>query len=219
MIYRSSVKGYLGGENLNNSWNKVIYKIWSPIYDEIFNSYLFLNARRRIFEEISFNSREKVLFVGVGTGADLELIKHFDLEITAIDLSTDMLKKAMEKYENTSITFLEMDAQNMEFNNESFDYIVGSLVLSVVPDANKCFQEMIRVLKQDGKIIIFDKFISKNKQLSLPKKLLRPFIRVLGTDIGLRFEDLYPRHGKNLKIVEDQSIMMNGMYRKIIICK
>ncbi|MFE4429104.1 class I SAM-dependent methyltransferase [Peribacillus butanolivorans] len=204
---------------MNNSWNKVIYKIWSPIYDKIFNSNLFFNARRRIFEEISFNNREKVLFVGVGTGADLELIKHFDLEVTAIDLSTDMLKKAMEKYENTSITFLEMDAQNMEFNNESFDYIVGSLVLSVVPDANKCFQEMIRVLKQDGKIIIFDKFISKNKQLSLPKKLLRPFIRVLGTDIGLRFEDLYRRHGKNLKIVEDQSIMMNGMYRKIIICK
>ncbi|MET3319491.1 UNVERIFIED_ORG: ubiquinone/menaquinone biosynthesis C-methylase UbiE [Peribacillus simplex] len=204
---------------MNNSWNKVIYKIWSPIYDKIFNSNLFFNARRRIFEEISFNNREKVLFVGVGTGADLELIKHFDLEITAIDLSTDMLKKAMEKYENTSITFLEMDAQNMEFNNESFDYIVGSLVLSVVPDANKCFQEMIRVLKQDGKIIIFDKFISKNKQLSLPKKLLRPFIRVLGTDIGLRFEDLYRRHSKNLKIVEDQSIMMNGMYRKIIICK
>ncbi|MFF5399349.1 class I SAM-dependent methyltransferase [Peribacillus butanolivorans] len=204
---------------MNNSWNKVIYKIWSPIYDKIFNSNLFFNARRRVFDEISFNSRDKVLFVGVGTGADIELIKHFDLEITAIDLSTDMLKKAMEKYENTSITFLEMDAQNMEFNNESFDYIVGSLVLSVVPDANKCFQEMIRVLKQDGKIIIFDKFISKNKQLSLPKKLLRPFIRVLGTDIGLRFEDLYRRHGKNLKIVEDQSIMMNGMYRKIIICK
>ncbi|KON71334.1 phosphatidylethanolamine N-methyltransferase [Peribacillus butanolivorans] len=204
---------------MNNSWNKVIYKIWSPIYDKIFNSNLFFNARRRVFDEISFNSRDKVLFVGVGTGADIELIKHFDLEITAMDLSTDMLKKAMEKYENTSITFLEMDAQNMEFNNESFDYIVGNLVLSVVPDANKCFQEMIRVLKQDGKIIIFDKFISKNKQLSLPKKLLRPFIRVLGTDIGLRFEDLYRRHGKNLKIVEDQSIMMNGMYRKIIICK
>ncbi|MFD6442875.1 class I SAM-dependent methyltransferase, partial [Peribacillus sp. NPDC060186] len=108
---------------MNNSWNKVIYKIWSPIYDKIFNSYLFLNARRKVFEEISFNSRDKVLFVGVGTGADIELIKHFDLEITAIDLSKDMLKKAREKYRNTSITFLEMDAQNMEFNNESFDYI------------------------------------------------------------------------------------------------
>ena len=66
---------------------------------------LFLKARKSIFEEISFHDNAKVLFVGVGTGADLELIKHLDLEITAIDLSADMLKKAMVKYGDTSITF------------------------------------------------------------------------------------------------------------------
>ncbi|MGG0409195.1 class I SAM-dependent methyltransferase [Peribacillus simplex] len=204
---------------MNNSWNKVIYKGWSPIYDKIFNSHLFLDARKRIFEEIHFIDDAKVLFVGVGTGADLELIKNLDLEITAIDLSAHMLKKAMEKFDNTSINFLEMDAQHMEFENESFDYIVGSLVLSVVPDANECLQEMIRVLKGEGKIIIFDKFISKDERLSLPKKLLRPIIRFLGTDIGLRFEDLFSRHDKNMKIEEDRPVMLNGMYRKIIISK
>lgn len=44
-----------------------------------------------------------------------------------------------------------MDAQNIEFENESFDYVIASLILSVVPDATKCFQEMTRVLKQEGK--------------------------------------------------------------------
>lgn len=203
---------------LNNSWNKVIYKVWSPIYDKTFSA-LFLKARKSIFEEISFHDNAKVLFVGVGTGADLELIKHLDLEITAIDLSADMLKKAMVKYGDRPITFLEMDAQHMEFDNESFDYIVGSLVLSVVPDANECLKEMIRVLKGEGKIIIFDKFISKDERLSLPKKLLRPIIRFLGTDIGLRFEDLFSRHEKKMKMEENRSIMLNGMYRKIIISK
>ncbi|MDP1420678.1 class I SAM-dependent methyltransferase [Peribacillus simplex] len=204
---------------MNNSWNKVIYKGWSPIYDKIFNSYLFLDARKRIFEEMHFLDDAKVLFVGVGTGADLELIKNLDLEITAIDLSADMLKKAMGKFDDASISFLEMDAQHMEFADESFDYIVGSLVLSVVPDANECLQEMIRVLKGEGKIIIFDKFISKDERLSLPKKLLRLIIRFLGTDIGLRFEDLFSRHDKNMKIEEDRPVMLNGMYRKIIISK
>lgn len=46
-----------------------------------------------MFEELDFHDHAKVLFVGVGTGADLELIKNLDLEITAIDLSADMLKK------------------------------------------------------------------------------------------------------------------------------
>ncbi|WP_367408989.1 class I SAM-dependent methyltransferase [Peribacillus frigoritolerans] len=114
----------------------------------------------------------------------MELIKKLDLEITAIDLSADMLKKAMGKFDDASIHFLEMDAQHMEFANESFDYVVGSLVLSVVPDANECLREMTRVVKGEGKIILFDKFISKDERLSLPKKLLRPIIRFLGTDIA-----------------------------------
>ncbi len=204
---------------LNNSWNKVIYKFWSPVYDKIFNSHLFLDARKRLFEEMDFHDHAKVLFVGVGTGADLELIKNLDLEITAIDLSADMLKKAMGKFDDASISFLEMDAQHMEFANESFDYVVGSLVLSVVPDANECLREMIRVVKGEGKIILFDKFISKDERLSVPKKLLRPIIRFLGTDIGLRFEDLFSGHEKNMEIEEDRPIMLNGMYRKIIISK
>ncbi|MED3786028.1 class I SAM-dependent methyltransferase [Peribacillus frigoritolerans] len=204
---------------MNNSWNKVIYKFWSPVYDKIFNSHLFLDARKRMFEELDFHDHAKVLFVGVGTGADLELIKNLDLEITAIDLSADMLKKAMGKFDDASINFLEMDAQHMEFTNESFDYVVGSLVLSVVLDANECLREMIRVVKGEGKIILFDKFISKDERLSLPKKLLRPIIRFLGTDIGLRFEDLFSGHGDIMEIVEDRPIMLNGMYRKIIISK
>ncbi|PAK41338.1 class I SAM-dependent methyltransferase [Peribacillus simplex] len=204
---------------MNNSWNKVIYKFWSPVYDKIFNSHLFLDARKRMFEELDFHDHAKVLFVGVGTGAELELIKNLDLEITAIDLSADMLKKAMGKFDDASISFLEMDAQHMEFANESFDYVVGSLILSVVPDANECLREMIRVVKGEGKIILFDKFISKDERLSVPKKLLRPIIRFLGTDIGLRFEDLFSGHEKNMEIEEDRPIMLNGMYRKIIISK
>ena len=72
------------------------------------------------------------MFVGVGTGADLELINYSDLDITAIDYSPDMLGKARKKFKNSTITFLEMDAQNMQFDNESFDYVIASLILSVL---------------------------------------------------------------------------------------
>lgn len=201
---------------MNNLWNKCIYKVASPMYDKFFNAGVFLKARKKIFQETPFNKEQKILFVGVGTGADLELINHTELDITAIDYSPDMLGKAKIKFTNSSINFLEMDAQNMDFENDSFDYIVASLILSVVPDADTCFQEMTRVLKQDGKIIIFDKFAPKNKKLSLPKVLLRPIISLLGTDIGRSFEELLH---KNVKVEEDEPIMLNGMYRKIIVSK
>lgn len=204
---------------MNNSWNKVIYRIWSPIYDLFFNSGVFLKARRQIFEQIPFKSGQKVLFVGAGTGADLELINSSNLNITAIDFSPEMLCRARKKFKNSTIKFIEMDAQNMKFKNETFDYVVASLILSVVPDADKCLSEMARVLKNEGNIIIFDKFVSNEQTLSLPKKILRPLIKVLGTDIGLNFEELYRRNNVNLMISEDKDVMMNGMYRKIIISK
>ncbi|MBD8007284.1 class I SAM-dependent methyltransferase [Bacillus norwichensis] len=204
---------------MNNAWNKIIYKIGSPIYDKFFNSGIFLKARTQIFQQIQFNHNQKILFVGVGTGADLELIGHSDLDITAIDYSPDMLEIAKRKFENSSIHFLEMDAQNMGFGDDSFDYIVASLILSVVPDANKCFSEITRVLKPDGKIIIFDKFVPENEKLSIPKILLRPFIKVLGTDIGRSFEEILQNNQNDVKVEEDAPIMLNGMYRKLIISK
>lgn len=204
---------------MNNTWNKFIYKIGSPIYDRFFNSGIFLNARKQIFQDIPFDKKQKILFVGVGTGADLELINHSDFDIIAIDYSPDMLDKARIKFRNSTIKFLEMDAQNMAFDNETFDYVVASLILSVVPNVNSCFKEMVRVLQKDGKIIIFDKFTPKNSKLSLPKMLLRPIVKVLGTDIGRSFEEIFHNNNKNIIVEEDTPLMLKGMYRKIIIGK
>lgn len=54
------------------------------------------------------------MFFGVGTGADLEIVNYSDLDIIAIDYSPDMLRKAKTKFEDSTIKFLEMDAQDMD---------------------------------------------------------------------------------------------------------
>lgn len=200
-------------------WNKIIYKIGSSFYDKFFNTGIFLKTRKKIFQEVPFQSKQKILFVGIGTGADLEFINYVDYDITAIDYSPDMLNKARNKFKHSSIKFLEMDAQKMVFEEESFDYIVASLILSVVPDENKCFGEMIRVLKKDGRILIFDKFAPKDQKISLTKKLLRPFISMLGTDIGRSFEKLIIQNKQRIKVEKDNPVMLNGMYRYIEVIK
>lgn len=177
-------------------------------------------SRMKVFEQESFTKDQKILFVGVGTGADLEQIEDREqLDITAIDYSEAMLNKAKEKFKETSIQFLQMDAQQMNFSNHQFDVIVSSLVLSVVPDPQQCFHEMLRTLKPNGTLIIFDKFSPKEEQLSLTKRIIRPLIKLLGTDIGINFEKLYEPFQEELSIVEDSPIMLQGMYRKIKIKK
>lgn len=196
-----------------------MYKIGSSFYDKFFNTGIFLKARKKVFQEIPFKNEQKILYVGIGTGADLELIDFADYDITAIDFSPDMLAIAKSKFKHSAINFLEMDAQKLIFEDDTFDYIVASLILSVVPDENKCFQEMIRVLKKDGKILIFDKFALKNQKSTLLKKLFRPFISMIGTDIGRSFEELINQNKQRIKIEKDDNVMLNGMYRYIEVIK
>nr|WP_251040811.1 class I SAM-dependent methyltransferase [Bacillus sp. ISL-45] len=175
---------------MNNSWNKLIYKGWAPIYDRIFNSGPFSKVRDILFSEIHFRPGDRVLFVGAGTGADIDRLPYDLLEITAIDYSEDMLEKAKEKFKGSSITFFKMDAQQLEFDDGSFDYVIGSLILSVVPDSTKAFGEMIRVCRKEGLVVVFDKFAQPGKGQSFVTKALRHVIKLLGTDIGVSFEEI-----------------------------
>ncbi|GHH97515.1 hypothetical protein AM1BK_10580 [Neobacillus kokaensis] len=157
------------------------------------------------------------MFVGVGTGADLALVPVNQLEITAIDYSEEMLQQARKKFTSSVIKFHRMDAQELQLPDNSFDYVIASLILYVVPDSGKTFSEMIRVTRQDGQIIIFDKFTTKP---SLLKKVIRPVIKVFGTDIGLSFEKIAEGHdGQRIILLEDHPVMFGGMYRKIKIRK
>ncbi|MEH7107936.1 MULTISPECIES: class I SAM-dependent methyltransferase [Bacillaceae] len=200
---------------MNNHWNRWIYRLWSPIYDTFFNKGPFLRARREVFREIPFKKGDKILFVGVGTGADLEQIPVKLLNITAIDYSADMLQQAKNKFPAGEIDFQQMDAQALKFPDGSFDYVVASLVLSVVPGTNKAFSEMSRVCQSGGQILIFDKFAAKPSWLNA---LFRPIIKVLGTDIGLSFDKIFAG-SEGLCILEDRPVLFGGMYRKIRIGK
>jgi phosphatidylethanolamine/phosphatidyl-N-methylethanolamine N-methyltransferase len=139
--------------------------------------------------------------------------------ITAIDYSDDMLNKAREKFKGSTIQFIKMDAQDMSLRDNQFDVVVGSLVLSVVPDADRCLKEMLRVLKPNGEVIIFDKFAHKEKGLSPIKKAIRPIIKLLGTDIGINFEELCEKNKNTTYVKEDTSLLFSGMYRKIVLGK
>lgn len=219
LIIRVESYSFFGGSLMNNTWNKIIYKLWAPVYDVIFNAGYLLEARKKVFQGMAFTPQQKILVVGVGTGAELELLYHEGLAITAIDYSPSMLNKARQKFSTSSITFIEMDAQELKFPNAQFDLVIGILILSVVPNPDACLKEMARVIKPGGEILLFDKFLPAAHHLSVPKKIIRPAIKLLGTDIGLNFEKLFEHHKGSLLIKEDLPILFNGMYRKILLSK
>jgi ubiquinone/menaquinone biosynthesis C-methylase UbiE len=135
----------------------------SSIYDLIekpMELMAFSEWREKIIEKIE---GKKILEVGVGTGKNLEYYPE-NMHITGIDFSKKMLEKARERADNLeNINLIEMDAQKMTFNDNSFDTVITSCVFCSVPDPIKGLKEIRRVCKSDGKIIMLEHMRSRNK--------------------------------------------------------
>ena len=149
------------------------YNRISAIYDIIeLPMELFLYGRWR--EEALSNLSGKVLEVGVGTGRNLKYYPA-GCSVTGIDISAGMLEKARKKARGMkNITLLLMDAENLEFPDNSFDYVVTTFVLCSVPDPVKALYEMRRVLKPSGELIALEHMRSSNSLIARVEDLINP---------------------------------------------
>src|SRR3989339_374694 len=65
----------------------------------------------------------KLLVLGCGGGRTLPYLQEKGFDITAIDIVPKMVEAAQKKVQGLNIKVLEMDATNLKFDNESFDYV------------------------------------------------------------------------------------------------
>jgi phosphatidylethanolamine/phosphatidyl-N-methylethanolamine N-methyltransferase len=150
-------------ERMNEDDVRKAYKRWAPVYDATFGKLVRAGMRSTVKEANQFSGR--LLDVGVGTGLALP---HYSpqLRVTGIDLSADMLKRAKSRIAKAKCpnieTLLEMDAGKLDFLNESFDVSVAMYVLTVVPEPRKVIEELARVTKVGGVVIIVNHFSVEN---------------------------------------------------------
>lgn len=137
-------------------------------------------------EMIWKEAKGKVLEVGVGTGKNIRYYPE-NVEVTAIDFSEKMLERAKEKAQKLGrkVDLRLMDAQELEFPDETFDTIITTCVFCSVPDAVKGLKEIRRVCKKDGQIIMLEHVRSKNKFIGPVMDLLNPLVvRLVGANIN-----------------------------------
>lgn len=103
--------------------------------------------------------RLNVLDVGCGTGFLTMLLCQLGCKVTAIDFAQGMIDLAEENCRNEGfddVTFFNMDAQDLKFEDNTFDFAVVRNVVWMVPDAEKVYREMYRVLKTGGVLLNLD---------------------------------------------------------------
>lgn len=114
-------------------------------------------------EKLLSGVKGKVLEVGIGTGGNIPYYPT-NVELTGIDFSPKMVEIARKKAKGKSnIQLLEMDAENMDFTDNSFDTVVTSCVFCSVPNPVKGLKEIRRVCKNDGKILMLEHVRSEKK--------------------------------------------------------
>ena len=203
---------------LTNRWNRFVYRLWSPIYDGLFDRFFAAPGRRRAMQLLALRPGERVLLVGVGTGADLPLLPAGVCAV-GLDLSPDMLARAQAKLPlvGRDVTLVQGDAQALPPGMEGFDAAVLHLVLSVVPDGTACLQETLRALRPGGRAVIFDKFAPDGGRLTLGRRLVNLVTTLAGTDITRRFGDMAAQ--SDCVKVHDEPSLLRGAYRVILIQK
>ena len=100
----------------------------------------------------------KVLDIGTGPGFFAIILARAGYQVTAIDYTKAMLLQAKKNAKDYSkvISFYEMDAQNLLFQENSFDVIVSRNLTWVLQDPNKAYSSWTRVLKKKGLLLNFD---------------------------------------------------------------
>ena len=132
-------------------------------YSQIANRYdrrwsFYVNTTiQKTLDRLEIASKERILDLGCGTGTLIEhLLQMFpEAEVVGIDVSEEMLKVAKQKL-SESVELKLGSADNLPFPNNSFDVIVSTSVFHYFRDPIRVLQEVKRVLKPYGRLVITD---------------------------------------------------------------
>ncbi len=111
------------------------------------------SLRRRLLQRASGRALE----VAVGTGKNLHYYPA-SCRITAVDVSREMLNVARKRAAELSmdVSFSLTDAEALPFSDQSFDTVVSSLTTCTFPNPVVALQEMARVCRPDGHILLLE---------------------------------------------------------------
>ena len=119
------------------------------------------------YDVLKSKSVGKILDIATGYGEFLifltKNVKNFS-DAIGIDSEEKIIEFAKKKCEDEKISFLKMDAKNLEFDDESFDIVSISNSLHHFNDVEKVLSEMKRVLRKDGFFIISEMFQHVNER-------------------------------------------------------
>lgn len=131
----------------DKAWDK-----FAPIYNSFMkkDKKAYEQMYRMIGEEVK---RKNVLELATGTGLIAKNIVRYAHQIEATDFSSKMIEEAEKGNHSSKLHFSVQDACSLPYANDSFDVVIISNALHIMPEPERALREIRRVLKPDGVLI------------------------------------------------------------------
>lgn len=164
--------------------------------------------RQKIFRNIE----GKVLEVGIGVGLNFPFYNK-DVELTGVDFSPEMLKRAQDaaiEYPFTA-TFIQADVEAIEFPENAFDTIVSSGTLCGYENPLKVLNSFQKWCKPDGRILLLEHGISSNKPLMWLQKSFDPLaVKIAGCHADRDISGIV--RSSKLQLVREERYLAGNVY-------
>ncbi len=150
---------------------------------------------------------ERALEVGVGTGKNFPYYPR-NVKVTAIDLSPRMLERARKRTSGLGlkVDLTEMDVQHLAFPDRSFDTVFATFVFCSVPDPVLGLQELRRVCKTRGRLLLLEHMRPGNRTLGFFFDMFNPMVvRMMGANINRRTMENIRMAGWRIQVEEHLS--------------
>lgn len=144
-------------ERIVHYWEKRSDSFFTQKREEL-HSAMAQRWMREIKKHLPDKREIKILDVGCGAGFFAILLAKEGYEVTGIDLTPDMVENAkiLASEENVNCMFLTMDAEKLDFPDETFDVVISRNLTWTLPHVSYAYKEWIRVLKKGGIMLNFD---------------------------------------------------------------
>lgn len=165
--------------------------------------------RRRVIER----AQGPTLEVGVGTGRNFPLYWE-GVQLTAVDISARMLGRARRRGETLGrrVELVRAAAEGLPFRDGTFATVTATCVFCSVEDPVRGLEEVRRVLRPDGRLLLLEHVRPTNRVLAKLFDLLSPLTRrILGPEINRRTEANVAAAG-----LEIAHVRRDGIWREIV---
>ncbi len=152
-----------------------------------------------------------VLEAGVGTGANL-IHYSSDVKVIGVDFSPKMLEIAAQKLPHVlaEIELKLADIQELPFPDNTFDTVITACVFCSVPDAQKGFQELRRVVKPEGNLYLLEHVRSEGTVLGKIMDWINPLtVKHSGVNINRRTE-------KSITLASMKIVKVEALFSDIV---